>query len=203
MAQTRARHDGPGVERTITLTDAVVAIAMTLLILPLVEVVNDVDVTDLSTLWAENGQLLQSFVISFLVIYAFWTSHGSLYHQLIVAGQPPARWLGLINMCWLLVIAFLPFPTAMVGRDLSAVSAPLYIGTMLVLSALTLAMTVVVHRAVGLPLHLAWLTTAVFALCTVVSLFNPQLGVYLLLLLVVAGRIEGASADHAQRSPLE
>ena len=63
---------------------------------------------------------------------------------------------------------------------------------MLVLSALTLAMTVVVHRAVGLPLRLAWLTTAVFALCTVVSLINPQLGVYMLLLLVVAGRIEGA-----------
>jgi uncharacterized membrane protein len=203
MAETKPPADGPGVERTITLTDAVVAIAMTLLILPLVEVVNDVDVTDLAMLWAENGQLLQSFVISFLVIYAFWTAHGSLYRQLIVADQPPVRWLGLINMCWLLVIAFLPFPTAMVGRDLNAVSAPLYIGTMLVLSALTLAMTVVVHRAVGLPLRLAWLTTAVFALCTVVSLINPQLGVYMLLLLVVAGRIEGASADRAQRSLIE
>ena len=77
------------------------------------------------------------------------------------------------------------------------------VGTLLALSALTLAMTVLVDRAVGRPLGLAWLTTAVFALCTVVSLFNPQLGVYLLLLLVVAGRIEGASADHAQRSPLE
>ncbi len=203
MAGSSSPDDGPGVERTITLTDAVVAIAMTLLILPLVEVVNDIDVTDLSTLWAQNGQLLQSFVISFLVIYAFWTAHGTLYHRLLVPGQPAVPRLGLINMFWLLVIAFLPFPTAMIGRDLNTVSGPLYIGTMLVLSALTLAMTVVVHRAVGLPLHLAWLTTAVFALCTVVSLFNPQLGVYLLLLLVVAGRIEGASADHAQRSPLE
>ena len=67
MAGSSPRDDGPGVERTITLTDTVVAIAMTLLILPLVEVVNDVDVTDLATLWAENGELLQSFVISFLV----------------------------------------------------------------------------------------------------------------------------------------
>jgi len=32
------------------------------------------------------------------------------------------------------VIAFLPFPTAMIGRDLNTVSGPLYIGTMLVLS---------------------------------------------------------------------
>ena len=74
MAENNPPDDGPGVERTITLR-AVVAIAMTLLILPLVEVVNEIDVTDLATLWAENGQLLQSFVISFLVIYAFWTAH--------------------------------------------------------------------------------------------------------------------------------
>lgn len=202
MAESNPPDDGPGVERTITLTDAVVAIAMTLLILPLVEVVNDVDVTDLATLWAQNGELLQSFVISFLVIYAFWTAHGSLYHQLLVAGQPAVRWLGLINMCWLLVIAFLPFPTAMIGRDLDTVSGPLYIGTMLVLSLLTLAMTVIVHRAVGRPTGLAWLTSAVFALCLVVSLVNPHLGVYLLLLLVVTGRIEGAGA-RARREPRE
>jgi len=203
MAETTLPDDGPGVERTITLTDAVVAIAMTLLILPLVEVVNDVDLTDLATLWAENGELLQSFVISFLVIYAFWTAHGTLYHRLLVAGQPTVRWLGPINMCWLLVIAFLPFPTAMIGRDLTTTSGPLYIGTMLVLSALTFAMTVIVNRAVGRPIGLAWLTTAVFAFCTVVSLVNPQLGVYLLLLLVVTGRIEGAS-DRARRpQPIE
>ena len=88
MADSQPPDDGPGVERTITLTDAVVAIAMTLLILPLVEVVNDIDVTDFGTLWAQNGQLLQSFVISFLVIDAFWTADGPLYHRLLVAGQP-------------------------------------------------------------------------------------------------------------------
>lgn len=203
MAESKPGDDGPGVERTITLTDAVVAIAMTLLILPLVEVVNDIDVTDLSELWNQNGQLLQSFVISFLVIYAFWTAHGSLYHQLLVAGQPVVPRLGLINMFWLLVIAFLPFPTAMIGRDLNTVSGPLYIGTMLVLSLLTLAMTAVVHRAVGRPIGLAWLTSAVFALCTVVSLVSPHLAVYLLLLLVVTSRIEAASADSARREPRE
>jgi hypothetical protein len=43
----------------------------------------------------------------------------------------------------------------------------------------------------------------VFAVCAVVSLVNPQLGVYLLLLLVVTGRIEGASANRARREPGE
>jgi uncharacterized membrane protein len=202
MTESNPPDEGPGVERTITLTDAVVAIAMTLLILPLVEVVNDIDVTDLATLWAQNGQLLQSFVISFLVIYAFWTAHGTLYHRLLVAGRPAVPRLGLINMFWLLVIAFLPFPTAMIGHNVTTTSGPLYIGTMLVLSALTFAMTVIVHRAVGRPIGLAWLTTAVFAVCTLVSLVNPHLGLYLLLLLVVAGRIE-AARDRPRPRPVE
>jgi uncharacterized membrane protein len=201
MTETTPPDDGPGVERTITLTDAVVAIAMTLLVLPLVEVVKDLDLTDLSRVWAENGELLQSFVISFLVIYAFWTAHGTLYHRLLVAGRPAVPRLGLINMFWLLVIAFLPFPTAMIGRDLNAASAPLYLGTMLVLSALTLAMAVLVDRAVGRPLGLAWLTTAVFALCTVISLVSPRLGVYALLLLVLAGRVEAHSDRRHHRPP--
>ena len=140
-------------------------------------------------------------MISFLVIYAFWTAHRSLFHRLLVAGRPAVPRLGLINMFWLLVIAFLPFPTAMIGRDLTTVSAPLYIGTMLVLSVLTFAMTVIVHRAVGRPLGLAWLTSAVFARCAVVSLVEPRLGVYLLLLLVVAGRIEGVHTRRADGRP--
>lgn len=200
MTQTTSRSGGPGVERTITLTDAVVAIAMTLLILPLVDRVNDSDLTDLGALWADNGQLVQSFAISFVVIYAFWLLHGSLYHRLVVADRPDVRWLGVCNLGWLLVIAFLPFPTAMIGRDLTRVTGPLYLGTMLLLSALTLAMTVLIHRAVGLPLGFAWLTTAVFAVCLLVSFVSPQLGLYLLLLLAVAGRIDGVHARRAMRN---
>ncbi len=199
MTETTPPSEGPGVERTITLTDAVVAIAMTLLILPLVDVVNDSDLENLSALWADHGQLLQSFVISFLVIYAFWQLHGSVYHRLVVADRSKIPWLGVCNMGWLLVIAFLPFPTAMIGRDLTRVTGPLYLGTLLVLSSLTLVMTVLVHRAVGLPLGLAWLSTAVFALCLLVSFFSPRVGLYLLLLLVVTGRIDGGHARRARR----
>ena len=59
MTESTTQVTGPGAERTITLTDAVVAIAMTLLILPLVEVVDELDVSDLATVWAEHGELLQ------------------------------------------------------------------------------------------------------------------------------------------------
>lgn len=183
--------EGPGVERTVMLTDAVVAIAMTLLILPLVEISGEVEFDNVPKFFEEHGNQVLSFVISFLVIFVFWSAHGTIYRRLNAARVEEVPGLGLLNMCWLLIIAFLPFPTALIGRDLTTTSAPVYIGTMLVLSALTSGQTVLAHRAVGAqPSALAWLTTAVFGLCTVVAFFSPDLALYLLLLLVLVRVVE-------------
>jgi uncharacterized membrane protein len=205
----RRDPDGPGLERTVTLTDAVVAIAMTLLVLPLVEVSGDVDANHLREFSSEHGNLLLSFVISFLVIYRFWAAHGSAFARLYAAqeegetqfGGPPG--LSQLNMWWLLVIAFLPFPTALVGRELTTSSAPLYVGTMAVLSLLTTAIAIVVDRAVPGPKHRAsaLVTTLVFVVCTIVSTVNASAGVFGLLALVVLGLVEarrGRGASVAQ-----
>ena len=90
-------------------------------------------------------------------------------------------------MWWLLVIAFLPFPTALAGRDLTTSSAPLYVGTMAVLSLLTSAIAIVVDRAVPGPQHRAWAlaTSVVFVTCTAVSAVNATAGVTGLLVLIV------------------
>lgn len=162
-----------------------VAIAMTLLVLPLVEIAGEVDTGHLGQSLAEHGDLLLSFVVSFLVIYVFWAAHSTAFRRLTgTAVEVPA--LRPLNMCWLLAIAFLPFPTAVVGRELTTTSAPFYIGSMFVLSALTSAIVVVVDRVVGPSprARWAWLTTAVFALCTLLSLVNADLGMFALLLLV-------------------
>jgi uncharacterized membrane protein len=183
--------DGPGLERTITLTDAVVAIAMTLLILPLVEVSQDVETDRPAAFLVDHADLLISFVVSFLVIYAFWAAHGSAFRRLAGSDRAvPA--LRLLNMLWLLVVAFLPFPTAVVGKDLNTTTGPIYIGTMVVLSALTSAIMVVVDRATDRSGRTwwAWLTTAVFALCTVLSLVDADVGMLALLLLVVLRAVE-------------
>jgi uncharacterized membrane protein len=106
----------------------------------------------------------------------------------------------LVNMGWLLVIAFLPFPTAMIGNDLNPVTGPIYIATLLLLSVLTLTMTVIVYRAVGAPIGLSWLTATVLAHSFLISLVNPQLGLCSLLLLIVAGRLEARHADRSSRA---
>jgi uncharacterized membrane protein len=188
---------GPGLERTVTLTDAVVAIAMTLLVLPLVEVSGEVDANHLREFTSEHGNLLLSFIISFLVIYVFWAAHGSAFARLYEAQddadelEGPAA-LRQLNMWWLLVIAFLPFPTALAGRDLTTSSAPLYLGSMAILSVLTSAIAVAVDRAV--PEHRrggwAWVTTVVFVACTAVSTVNAEVGMFGLLLLIPVRFVE-------------
>jgi uncharacterized membrane protein len=189
---------GPrSVERTITLTDAVVAIAMTLLVLPLVELAPEVDPQDVGGLLREHTDLFLSFVISFLVIYVFWLAHERAFA--VVEQATPA--LRSLNMWWLLLVAFLPFPTALVGRHVSTASAPVYIGTMLVLSALTSAMIEVAHRSArragravarpGWRVALTWATPAVFAVCTLVSAVSADAGLFGLLLLLVVRLAEG------------
>jgi uncharacterized membrane protein len=121
------------------LTDAVVAIAMTLLVLPLVEAVPEVDVDDVWSFASHHVSLFVSFAVSFLVILLFWASHRRIFDS--VAAMTPG--LRLLNAAWLLGIAFLPFPTALIGRGPTTSSTPVYIGTILVLSLLTTAMSIV------------------------------------------------------------
>jgi TMEM175 potassium channel family protein len=181
----------PGVGRALALTDAVVAIAMTLLVLPLVEVSGEVDTNELDDFLADHWDLFLSFAISFVVIYVFWTAHGVAFRR-IENVRTEARILPLLNLWWLLLIAFLPFPTAVVGRDLNTTSAPLYIGTMTVLSALTSGIVTAIDHMVGPSPRTgwAWLTTGVFALCTLLSAANADLGMLALLSLAVVRAIE-------------
>src|SRR4051794_20768994 len=62
-------------------TDAVVAIAMTLLILPLLESVSEAGAKGLGTAdyLHEHSGLLLAFLLSFVIIATFWVSHERLY----------------------------------------------------------------------------------------------------------------------------
>jgi uncharacterized membrane protein len=182
------------VERTIMLTDAVVAIAMTLLILPLAELAPEVDVHDVGGFVQEHSSAFLSFGLSFLVIYVFWAAHERAFRTVRELG-PAMRFLNLF------VVAFLPFPTALVGREATTSTAPVYIGTMFVLSVLTSGMT---HLGLAAGrtrrrLLLAWTTSGVFAVCTLLSLVNGGLGLFSLLLLLVVRLAELAPTRRRAR----
>lgn len=124
-------------ERFKAFVDAVVAIAMTLLILPLLEAVSEAAADGLDTMsfLIERAGPLMSFGLSFVLIAAFWMEHHRLYSRVhsVTGGL---LWL---NIVWLLTIVWLPVPTAMLGQMASdPLQAALYIGTLILTQLTTL-----------------------------------------------------------------
>ena len=125
-------------ERFKAFADAVVAIAMTLLILPLLESVSDAGTKGIGTgefLAEESGQLF-SFALSFLLIANFWMEHHNQYTA-VDAITPVLLW---INIAWMATIVWLPVPTAMLGQmDTDPLQETVYIGTLILTQITTLA----------------------------------------------------------------
>ncbi|MFD8570244.1 TMEM175 family protein [Streptomyces sp. NPDC059639] len=110
---------GASAERLLLFTDAVAAISITLLILPLVDMVpeaaaaherpSEVITDHLSQIW--------SFLLSFAVIANIWFEHHRAFSSVAKLTRPLMVW----NMGWLLSIVVLPLPTEMIssfgGRD--------------------------------------------------------------------------------------
>ncbi|MGM7698118.1 TMEM175 family protein [Microbacterium sp. A84] len=125
-------------ERLKAFVDAVVAIAMTLLILPLLEAVSDAASSGIGTgpfLEQHRGQII-SFGLSFMLIATFWMEHHRQYER-VRRISPPLLW---INIAWMFTIVWLPVPTAMLGQmEPDPLQAALYIGTLIMTQVTTLA----------------------------------------------------------------
>ncbi|MFI2754925.1 TMEM175 family protein [Cellulomonas sp. P22] len=118
-----------GLDRLVNFTDAAVAIAITLLVLPLVDLVTDDEEHSVSSLLA-NGDTLLAFAISYVVIASFWQGHHRVFEYLRDY-SPAMLWA---NFLWLASIVLIPFTTQLLadqGTNDPAVNA-LYISTMVV-----------------------------------------------------------------------
>jgi uncharacterized membrane protein len=148
VAQTSEPVDSA--ERLVFFTDAVVAIALTLLVLPLVELVPEARRAgpDLGELLRGSLDELGAFVLSFLVIFRFWWAHHALFRH--VSGL--SRTLVLCNLLWMLTIVFLPVPTAVItAYSTSPETVLLYTGTLVIGSGslMLLALTAYRNPALG------------------------------------------------------
>ncbi|WP_435749145.1 TMEM175 family protein [Microbacterium sp. PMB16] len=136
MADSESTQHFP-TERFKAFADAVVAIAMTLLILPLLESVSEAGSEGLNTadFLSENSGQLFSFALSFLLIANFWLEHHRQYLE--VTAITPA--LLRINIAWMATIVWLPVPTAMLGQmDTDSLQEIVYIGTLVLTQVTTL-----------------------------------------------------------------
>ncbi len=133
-----AHSQNRGLDRLINFTDAVVAIAITLLILPLVDIGLPNAGTSVWTLLGEQAGRITSFMISFLVVAQMWRVHNRVFNQLLTYDNR----IFSLNLVWLISIVFLPWPTALLGEASSQSDGDnlqgaglLYWGTLAVISA--------------------------------------------------------------------
>lgn len=99
-------------DRLVNFTDAVVAIAITLQLLPLADVKGPADGQTVLDVFAQNSGTIITFALSFIIVIVMWINHNRIFNVLRRA-DGTILWL---NIAWLVSIAFLPWPTAMYGE---------------------------------------------------------------------------------------
>lgn len=183
-------------EQARAFTDAVVAIAMTLLILPLMDSAASLKPGEsLSDWWAQQQSQLVSFLLSFVLIAMFWLQHHRLFQRVKLVDA----WLLRITMGWLLGIVWLPVATALSGRldsDDRGAKA-IYIGSLALVALLALAVRLWLRAhpqlhdlspdeaAGGLAMNLSMLT--LFVLSSVLAVVVPGSSYFPLFLMFGVG----------------
>jgi uncharacterized membrane protein len=110
-----SREEARGLERLIFFSDAVFAIAITLLSLDIRLPAEQagLDASGLGSALAGLWHQYLAFVISFLVIGTFWMGHHRKFHYI---RRYDNRLLAL-NLLMLMVVAFVPFPTSVLSQS--------------------------------------------------------------------------------------
>ncbi|GAA1703045.1 TMEM175 family protein [Microbacterium sediminicola] len=188
----------PSAERLKAFTDAVVAIALTLLILPLMDSVSESG-RDVDSAW----QWLQAewtsvftFVLSFVLIANFWRVHHQLFARVVrVTGA--LLWMTFL---WLLAIVWLPVATAVaVTFPDDAAQSLIYVGSLFVAS-LILAFTRMylvrhpeLHREPGMRGDIldGFLMAASFLIALILMLAIPGIGYWAMTVLFIIPAAKG------------
>jgi uncharacterized membrane protein len=189
-------------ERFLTFVDAIVAIAITLLVLPLVEVGAEIGEGSVPELLAEHRIDILGFLLSFTVIARLWLAQHHIVRSLVRQSRPVVQLL----LGWTLTIVFLPFPTALVvGTSDDSVAKLLYIGTMAVSSGLLAVLAWVIGRDRNLRdgdarpdgLSAAAITVG-FVLALVISVAFPATSYWPLLILVLTDPVVDRIRRHTR-----
>jgi uncharacterized membrane protein len=114
-APVAVEHETLGLERLLFFSDAVFAIAITILVLDIrlpageEAFTNAQLVAQLLGIW----QKYLAYIISFLVIGSFWISHHRKFRYI----RRYDRNLLTLNLLLLMAIAFIPFPTSVISEN--------------------------------------------------------------------------------------
>jgi uncharacterized membrane protein len=196
MAAEQDRRTERGFDRFVNFSDAVVAIAISLLILPLVDAANDGITGDTTALdfVQENGDRLLAFGLSFVVIASYWVAHHAVFEEVRTYSAPLMWW----NLAWLATIVFLPLPTevlAVHGAEEAFVRF-FYIGSVFVTSLTLIGLELTIDRnpdvrrdpAAHRPRPISRLASAFMLLTALlVGTFVPAIGLWAMFLTILSG----------------
>ena len=104
---------GRSYDRFISFSDGVVAVAATVLILPIVDIAAPKAGQNVLSVLLDNFNGIYSYLVTFIVIVIFWRVH----HKILEGTSAYDGRLMILNTAWLATIAFLPWPTAMLGQE--------------------------------------------------------------------------------------
>ena len=195
-----------GLDRVVNFTDAAVAISITLLVLPLIDLGNEVVSHSLGYVLGEHWQNILAFLISFAVVGNMWLVH----HQLFELVSDYDRGLVVLNLLWLGGVTALPFSTNIVAnaKPASAVYA-LYLGNIFMVSGSALLIRFYLSRKPELlrpeaadELHVAASTvpTAILLIAGILATLVPNIGAAWLLLMFAGAPIERAIIRHQHKT---
>lgn len=186
---------GRDLDRLITFVDAIVAIAITLLVLPLAELAGEIGSDE--SVWRvvedHSGQF-GAFVLSFVVIARLWLAQ----HRVVRMAVEATHGLVVGLVAWTLTIVFLPFPTALLAENGHQVATKVfYIGTLAVSEAVLGLIVIAIRRQVpessGRPrVTPAIVTTGLILAALAISLLAPVLSYFPLFLLLLEEPVEAA-----------
>lgn len=109
--QDTPTYTGRAFDRIVNFSDAVVAVAITVLVLPIADIPIQRSEQTVWEVLSDNSGLIITFFFTFAVVGAFWWTHNRIFNQL--AGFDVTL-LGL-NLGWIASVAFLPVSSYLYG----------------------------------------------------------------------------------------
>lgn len=187
-----------GSDRIIAFSDAVVAIAITLLLLPLADLELPAE-GGVVQMFRDNALQFGGLTLSWVIIAIFWFAHHRLFDSITVVDRP-LMWL---DFAWLFAIALMPLPTNIViENEPTADVVGFYVGWMALISILMTAMLWHARRTPGLMdpevVHSTagregWyrsrLITGVFLVVFAIALIWPSIALWFLLLQIPVDQV--------------
>jgi len=110
---------GRSLDRVINFSDAVVAVAITVLVLPIVAIDGPTPGNTMLDVLRDNAGQILAFLVTFFMLFVFWQGH----HRVFENFKGISNTIMWLNAAWLATVAFLPWPNKLIDMGSDSIGA--------------------------------------------------------------------------------